>query len=136
MLVSSTIYYSLEYFFITFLCFDTLSFIVTYHNAKLEFSDNQVKDYKRLIFSWVYVFTLFFTSFKMTFVPLIDEIVLILLIFITFPSLHFSEAATDYMFTEDGLRKVFKRFFDFFISKRLAPGIVRLEETKENDVLN
>jgi len=52
------------------------------------------------------------------FIPLIEEIILLLLILFTIPALHGSEKATDCLFSRSGIRKTTSNLIDMIVPKK------------------
>ena len=118
MLLSPIIYYILEYIFILILCYDCLGFIVAYNKSN-EITSTKSTDYRRLVFSWVYIFSLKAMRSSCCCFPLVDELVLLGTIFFTLPVLHGTEKTTNYLFSDDGFKKTFSGLIDMILSRLL-----------------
>ena len=114
MLLGPILHYLLEYSLLLILSFDTLGFIINHNKTKDE-SENSVKDYSRIVFSWIFVLSL--KSLNCSIIPLIDEIVLAGIIFFSLPILHGSEKASNFLFREDGFKKFSQRLIDLIINR-------------------
>ncbi len=117
MLINAIIYYIVESFCILVLCYDTLGFILAYNKNQMNESE-KLTDYKRLVSSWVYLFSLMLMRGPFQFIPLMEEIILLLLILFTIPALHGAEKATDCLFSRAGIRKTTTNLIEMIAPKK------------------
>jgi len=84
MLLSPIIYYMIEFLLFTVLSYDTLGYLRTINKNK----DASKEDYSRLVFTWIFQFSLCYLSCMLCCLPLIAELSLVAKIFITIPLLQ------------------------------------------------
>lgn len=121
MLIFPFLYYTLEYFFMIVLGYDTLGFIVSFRKHRGDYNILTVLDFKRLVFSWIYVLSIIYVTSWMKFIPLIDEIVLLSIMLFTIPVFNVTEKVTDFLFIDEGPNQLFYNFCNIFLSRILPP---------------
>jgi hypothetical protein len=120
MLLGPVLHYLLQYLFLLILSFDSLGFIVS-HNKTKDQSANSLNDYSRLVFSWVYVLSLKSLNCWLCCIPLIDELVLIGIVFFTLPILNGTQKANNFLLKDDGFKSTFQGLIDLIINKIVPP---------------
>ena len=116
MLLSPFIYYIMRFLLVSILTYDTLGFIVSDQRNKAS-TNAKLLDYKRLVFSWIFVLSMISIFCKISLVPIIDDIVIICLIIFTIPFLNGSEKMKEFLFNENGLIKQFYNLTDLILTK-------------------
>lgn len=116
MLLGPIIHYTLEYLFLLLLSFDSLGFIVTQNKSKSE-NESAINDHARLVFSWVYILSLKSLNCCCCCIPLIDELVLLGIIFFALPILRGTEKVNNFLLRDNGLKKTFQVMVDLVINK-------------------
>jgi len=120
MLLGPVLHYLLQYLFLLVLSYDTLGFIVSLNRSE-DNSQATVSDYSRLVFSWVFVLSLKSLNCLLCCVPLIDEVVLLGIIYFTLPVLKGTEKANGFLLKQDGLRNTFQGLVDRIINQIVPP---------------
>lgn len=120
MLLGPVLHYLLQYLFLLVLSYDTLGFIVNF-NKTLDSSSSTLGDYSRLVYSWVFVLSLKSLNCLLCCVPLIDEIVLLGIIYFTLPVLKGTEKANAFLLKQDGFRNSLQGLVDRIINQIVPP---------------
>ena len=116
MLLGPVLHYLLQYLLLLVLSFDTLGFIVN-HNKTKDQGPASVNDYSRLVFSWVYVLTLKSLNCWLCCVPLIDELVLGGIIYVTLPLLQGTQKLNSMVLGGEGVQAL----IDLVINRIVPP---------------